>query len=251
MPSTTERAFAKLAVELSESKTVDQTAAQIVAFAMQSVGTQFAGIAMVGRGRESETVGPSAPAVVEADALQYQLGQGPCVDASAQSHVITSDDLGTDPRWPQWGSAAVALGFRSVLSAELHAGGRRIGALNLYGSQIRQFSAQDADTATLFAQHAAAALAAVTLQEGLRNALDTRTLIGQAQGILMERFDVEADRAFSILRRYSQAKNVKLTAVAQDLVATSELPEMIGSLGRDATVPGCPRNEVEDQPPQR
>lgn len=236
MPSTTERAFAKLAVELSETKTVDQTAAQIVSFAMQTVGTQFAGITMLRGKGQFETVGPSAPVVAEADALQYRLGQGPCFDLSVVPRLVSSDDLGADLRWPQWGPAVADLGFGSVLSAELHAGGRRIGALNLYGAQIRQFSDQDADTATLFAQHAAAALAAVTLQEGLRNALDTRTLIGQAQGILMERFGVEPDRAFAILRRYSQTNNVKLTAVAHDLVATSELPEMIGSLAYEASI---------------
>lgn len=224
MSSTSERAFAKLALELSETTTVDQTVAQIVAFAMETVDTPFAGITMLRPGGVFETVGPSAPAVSEADALQYRLKQGPCVDVSTASHRVSSDDLGSDPRWPAWGPGAVALGFRSVLSAELHAGGRRIGALNLYGSQIRQFSDQDADTATLFAQHSAAALAAVSLQEGLRNALDSRTMIGQAQGVLMERFDVEPDRAFAILRRYSQDNNIKLTEVARQLVTTSQLP---------------------------
>jgi GAF domain-containing protein len=224
VPGAIDAAFGRFALELSQTTTVDQTAAQIVAFAMETLGTQFAGITMLrGRGR-FETVGPSAPVVTQADALQYRLSEGPCVDVSTSAHRITSEDLAADLRWPRWGPGAVDLGFRSVLSAELHAGGRRIGALNLYGSHIRQFSDRDADTATLFAQHSAAALAHVSLQEGLRDALDTRTVIGQAQGILMERFDVKADRAFSILRRYSQHHNVKLAAVAHTLVTTSMLP---------------------------
>lgn len=224
MRSSTERALAKLAVELSESTDFDQTAGQIVAFAMEAVGTEFAGITLVRNRRQFESVGPSAPSVAEADALQYRLREGPCVDASLESRLLMSPDLGVDPRWPRWGPAAVALGFRSVLSAELHAGGDRIGALNLYGSYARQFTDDDAETAMLFAQHAAAALAAVSLQEGLRNALDSRTVIGQAQGILMERFDVQPDQAFAILRRYSQDNNTRLIDVARDLVKTLALP---------------------------
>jgi len=224
VPESPDQSFARLAVELSEATTVDQTAAQIVDFAMRTLGTDHAGITML-RGRDRfETVGPSSAIVVEADRLQYDAGEGPCVDASTRSRSVMSADLSSDPRWPTWGPAAVGLGFRSILSAELHAGGRRIGAINLYGSSIRQFTRQDVDVATLFASHAAAALAAVRLREGLQNALDTRTTIGQAQGILMERFDVDADRAFAILRRHSQDGNLRLTRVASQLIETMQLP---------------------------
>ncbi len=147
------------------------------------------------------------------------------MDAVTVSQTVVSSDLASDARWPTWGPAAVRLGFRSVLSAELRAGGERIGAINLYGDEVRLFSEDDADVARLFACHAAAALAAVKLREGLQNALDTRTVIGQAQGVLIERFGVDADRAFAILRRYSQDGNVKLTDVARRLVSTLDLPD--------------------------
>ncbi|MET0930316.1 MAG: GAF and ANTAR domain-containing protein [Aeromicrobium sp.] len=225
MPESPDQAFARLAIELSQTTTVDQTAAQIVAFAMRTVGTQYAGITMI-RGRGAfETVGPSAPVILEADRRQYELNEGPCVDASTTSETVISADLATDERWPTWGPEAVGLGFRSILSAELQAGGRRIGAINLYGADVRQFTRADADVAQLFAKHAAAALAAVSLREGLQNAIDSRTIVGQAQGVLMERFGVDADRAFSILRRYSQDGNRKLTDVARDLVETLQLPD--------------------------
>lgn len=226
MPELPDHAFARLAVELSEATTVDQTAAQIVAFGMKTVGTQFAGITMVRGHGKFETVGPSEPLIVDADHMQYDLGEGPCVDVATTAQVVMSVDLATDDRWPRWGPAAVELGFHSILSAGLYAGGQRIGAINLYGDKIRQFTDEDADVAQLFASHAAAALAAVSLREGLQNALDTRTIIGQAQGILMERFAVDADRAFAILRRYSQDGNVKLTEVARDLIGTMELPDV-------------------------
>jgi GAF domain-containing protein len=225
VPESPDHAFARLAVELSQVTTVEQTATQIVAFAMTTIDTQYAGITMIrGRGR-FESVGTSASSVAEADDLQHELKEGPCVDAATKSQTVMSADLEADDRWPTWGPAAARLGFHSILSAELHAGGRRIGAINLYGSSKRQFSREDVDVAHLFAQHAAAALAAVSLREGLQNALDTRTLVGQAQGVLMERFGVDADRAFAILRRYSQDRNRKLTEISRDLVETMQLPE--------------------------
>jgi GAF domain-containing protein len=224
VPESADQAFARLAIELSQFATVDQTATQIVRFAMETVGTQFAGVTMMRRRGAFETVGPSDPLVVRADRLQYDLDEGPCVDAATSSGVVVAADLAEDDRWPSWGPEAVALGFRSILAADLNAGGRRIGAINLYGAGVRQFSDQDVDTARLFASHAAAALAAVTLREELQNALDTRTVIGQAQGVLMERFGVDADTAFSILRRYSQDGNLKLNDVATNLVLTSKLP---------------------------
>lgn len=224
MRGSPDEAFARLATELSESETVAQTAAQIVDFAMATVSTQFAGITLLRRHGQFETMGASDPAVVQADDLQYQLSEGPCVDASTPWQMVLATDLTTDDRWPRWGPGAARLGFLSVLSAELRAGGRRIGAINLYGSSVRQFTEQDADVARLFAHHASAALAAAHLREGLQNALHTRTLIGQAQGILMERLDVDPDGAFTILRRYSQEQNIKLTSVAQTLVDTSALP---------------------------
>ena len=224
MPESPDQAFARLASELSQTVTVDQTAEQIVRFAMQTVDTQYAGVTMIRRRGAFKTVGPSDPLVLRADLLQHALGEGPCIDVATTSRPIMSADLSADERWPVWGPEAVALGFLSILSAELHAGGRRIGSINLYGSAVRQFSEQDADNAQLFASHAAAALAAVRLREELQNALYSRTVIGQAQGVLMERFGVDADRAFSILRRYSQDGNLKLNDVAKNLIETSQLP---------------------------
>jgi GAF domain-containing protein len=224
MPELPDEAFARLAVELSETSTIVQTAHQIVAFGLETVHAQFGGITMLRSRGRFETVGHSDDVVVDADRHQMELREGPSVDVSTTSQTITSPDLSSDERWPRWGPAAVSLGLRSVLSAELHAGGQRIGVLTMYGARVRHFTAEDVDVARLFARHASAALAAVKLREGLQNAIESRTVIGQAQGVLMERFEVDADRAFAILRRFSQDGNVKLTDVARHLVETLELP---------------------------
>jgi GAF domain-containing protein len=146
------------------------------------------------------------------------------VDATVESKLVTSAYLATDERWPTWGPQASALGFNSVLSAELHSRGRRIGALNLYGAEEASFTREDIVLAELFARQGALALGYARSEEGLREALETRTVIGQAQGLLMERFQIDGDRAFATLRRYSQRNNIKLKVLCRRLVETRALP---------------------------
>ena len=119
-----------------------------------------AGITLIRARGELETVGPTHEIVTEVDSLQYELGQGPCVDAVTEQHVVTAHDLDSDPRWPEWGPRACGLGIQSILAADLQADGRRIGALNLYGSRVNQFKDTDAGLVLSFSAHASAALAA-------------------------------------------------------------------------------------------
>jgi GAF domain-containing protein len=218
-------ALNRLATALAEVEGMDETAEQVVAFAVESLGASQGGITLIGHGaRRFETVGATHPDVREADRAQYVLREGPCVDAAVDSRMLISSDLEHDPRWPRWGPAAAAFGFHSILSVELHGRGHRIGAINLYGKRGRQFSVEDLELARIFAYQSSAALASARSEQGLRAALETRTLIGQAQGILMERFDLDAEQAFGVLRRYSQTSNVKLREVVAEFVSTRELP---------------------------
>lgn len=217
--------LARLARELVDADTVEASVHHIVDFTAETFDVEHTSITLIrNQGRTFESVGARTPAVQEADALQTALGEGPCVDAAAESRTVVSDDLATDPRWPTWGPKVAALGLESALSAELHAGGRRIGALNIYGTRSRVFDRGEQELAQVLAHHGAAALRAAREIEGLTIALDSRTVVGQAQGILMERYRVSNDRAFAILRRYSQDHNIKLITVARDLVSGSTLP---------------------------
>ena len=225
MPIDVPTVFASLAESLADVEGVTETIEQIVSFAADAIGTTYGGITLVkSGGRTYSTVGATRASVVEADRMQYELRQGPSVDAAAESKIVVSAHLATDHRWPEWGPKASALGFNSILSAELHARGRRIGALNLYGTAEANFSPEDIALAALFARQGALALGYARSEEGLREALETRTVIGQAQGVLMERFEIDADRAFATLRRYSQQHNVKLKALCFHLVETRSLP---------------------------
>jgi GAF domain-containing protein len=225
MKSSFDNAIARLAVDLALTETVGEAVIKATSFAAYVLGTPHAGATMIRRGGALfETAGATDPVVERADELQHRLRQGPCVDAAVESRSVISNDLANDPRWPDWGPGAASLGLGSILSSEMHAGDRRIGALNVYGEANREFTSEDLDMAHVLAQHVAAALRAVGTIEGLTTALDSRTLIGQAQGVLMERYQVDSNRAFAILRRYSQDENVRLADVARNVVKHRALP---------------------------
>lgn len=221
-----EEQFARFAAESAELRGVHAAVARIVRYAVETVGTRHAGVCLLHSGPRLESVATTDPVVDAADELQNTAREGPCMDVAVdlEMHVLLSGDIAADERWPRWAPRVVELGLRAILSAELRADGRRLGALNLYGERPRQFTSDDAATAHLFAAHASLTLTAASVVEGLQTALDTRNEIGQAQGILMERFGLDPDRAFQVLRRYSQNTNVKLHDVAHLLVETRKLP---------------------------
>ena len=135
-----------------------------------------------------ETAASSDELVEQADALQYALNEGPCLRAAEHGGLYVIADTATDPRWPLWGPAVARLGLHSVLSVNLFTDHRVLGALNLYYQPRDEFSEDDVEVARVVAAHASVALARVRAEQDLWKAVDSRHLIGQAQGVLMERF---------------------------------------------------------------
>lgn len=160
----------------------------------------------------------------EAASLQVRCNEGPGVDTifSGQSLVVV--DVGAADDWPTWGPRAAELGCRSLLSVGLTRG-HPFGAINFYSGRAAGFDARDVGLAEVLAVHASVAIAAARERRSLSQAMDARTLIGQAQGILMERYALDAEHAFSLLRRYSSHGNRKLRQVADDIVRTRRLPD--------------------------
>lgn len=225
MPQLDAEYFAKLASELHSAPTVAETAEQVVAYARQQLDADHAGITLIERGR-LRTIAPTGPIVDELDRLQAELGEGTCLDSAWEGETLRAPAVATDPRWPLWGARAAALGIASALAVELSGlDGQRVGALNLYWREPRGFSTDDVAFAHVFGRHAAVAISSMIKEANLRIALDTRKRIGQAEGILMERFDLDPDQAFQVLRRYSQDRNLKLREIAEELVATRRLPD--------------------------
>ena len=221
-----EEHFAELAWLSSQESDLTHTIATIVDVARATLGADQAGVTLLRPGERLESVGPTSDEVRQADNFQHDLRQGPCVDAAFDGLYLVSEDLATDPRWPDWAPKAAALGLRSVLSAGLRtAGGRRLGSLNLYGYRPRAFTERDLETARLFAAHATAALWAALREYNLQLAMESRTVIGRAEGILMIRYGMDADQALAVLRRYSQDGNVKLRDLAESVVQHRGLPD--------------------------
>ncbi len=206
--------FSEMALELHNEPTAERTIERIAEFAMKATSCDEAGIMLVRGRNQIETAAATSSRVGESHSLQFVLDEGPCLDALEGGPVYLSNDVKNDLRWPAWGPAIAELGMHSVLSLRLETRTRRYGSLNLYADRLDAFDDDDVAVASIFVTHASIALASAHNEEGLQVAIDARKLIGQAQGILMERYDLDANRAFEFLRRLSQHHNVKLREVA-------------------------------------
>ncbi|HEY7146461.1 MAG TPA: GAF and ANTAR domain-containing protein [Streptosporangiaceae bacterium] len=217
------RQLSELARELQADVTTEALLHHIARAAVTEVdGAQYAGITQV-TGREFDTTAASGELVGRIDRLQYQTGEGPCLDAAREHRTVRCDDLRAEARWPRFARQAVDMGVLSVLSVQLFAGNDSFGALNLYAPSAAAFTPDSESTGILLASHAALAMAAARTQAGLLTALDSRDLIGQAKGILIERYKVTGVQAFGLLVASSQAVNRKLRDVAEHLVDTGSL----------------------------
>lgn len=217
--------FADMALDLHDEPTAERTVDRIAEYAKAAMRCDDAGILLVHTRRRIETAASTSERAERAHDLQTELDEGPCLDAlTGDESYYLIDDTSTDPRWPRWGKIVAELGVRSVLSIRLETRARRYGSLNLYGSAPAMFGADDLAVASIFARHASIALATSQESDGLQRAMDARKVIGIAMGILMERYSLEPDRAFDVLQRYSQAKNVKLRDVAQLIADRRALP---------------------------
>jgi len=219
--------FARLAIELHDASGVDETVDAVVQFALQALNCTYAGVALYSRGSQAEIAAVTDPVVADVYDLQLTSECGPLVTALRERTTVLIRDTTTDDRWPEWAAKVAALGVRSVLDVPLSTGDATratVGVLGLYSPSPDAFSHDDEAIAHILARHASVALASARHEESMAQAVDARKLVGQAMGILMERFDVDGDRAFAILKRYSQDTNTKLRDVAQQLIDTRKLP---------------------------
>jgi len=183
-----------------------------------------AGITIL-HGRQVETVAASSDQVRTAGLLQRETGEGPSLDAIATEDLVHASDLGSDPRWTTWGPAVASqTALRSVVALRVHDTGDTLGALTLYARRVGAFAGEDRERVEALAAHVAVAVAAADQVAGLQAALATRGTIGQAIGILVERYEISAGQAWSLLVRISSTTETKLRVVAAHLVETRELP---------------------------
>ncbi|MFI6762666.1 GAF and ANTAR domain-containing protein [Micromonospora sp. NPDC050417] len=155
------------------------------------------------------------------DTAQRAVHEGPCLDAATRKSV-RSGDLTFDPRWPRLAPHAAEVGVRSALALSLFVTSRPLGVLSIYATTAGAFGQIAEAIGSVLAAHAAVAIAAMTIQVELRTALESRDLIGQAKGVLMERCGVSAEEAFHWLTVTSQRSNIKLRDVARELMSSRD-----------------------------
>jgi GAF domain-containing protein len=218
------RDLSELSREMQADNTGEALLKRIVVATVTEVeGAGYAGITLV-TGKTVSTPAATEDLVERIDQIQYETGQGPCLESAGRHKTVRSDDLRAEDRWPQFAQQTADLGVRSILSFQLFVEAESFGALNVYASDAKAFGPDSESTGLLLASHAALAMAAARTEAGLLAALDTRDLIGQAKGILAERYKITGVQAFGLLVACSQSVNRKLRDVAEHLVTTGELP---------------------------
>lgn len=201
-------------------------------------GAQYVGITLAHRHKGIRTVASTHryPAVL--DDIQQRHQEGPCLTAAWEHATVRINDLIVDERWPRYRRDAIdETPIRAVLAFELFADHDAMGALNFYSDNANAFGEESVEVGLIFATNIALAWAMLQRNEQFRSALASRDLIGQAKGMIMERYRVDALQAFELLKALSQQSNTKLAEVAQQIIATKvsrELPvigDAAGGLG--------------------
>lgn len=206
-----------LSAALGAEATIDEATATALAIV---TNCDHAGIAVVSKGGKVETVAPTDKTAVRADQLQYDVRDGPCLQSIREQETVYSDDLRIEQRRPRWAAVAFAeLGIRSSLSLQLFVGPDSMGSLNLYSQTPQAFATVDRLSALALASHIAVAMTAAKDKDHFESALAHRTVIGQAEGMLMQALQITPAQAFAALVRVSQSKNIKLHQVAADIVS--------------------------------
>jgi hypothetical protein len=169
---------------------------------------------------------PSGELPQRVDHLQEEVGEGPCLDAAYQHQTVRVPDMEVETRWPNFARrAADEAGVRSMLSFQLYVEGDNLGALNLYAKSPNAFADESEAVGLIFAAHAAVAFAGQRKEDQLRRGIDSRDLIGQAKGILMERHKIDNDTAFRVLAKFSQDHNIRLQELAATVALTGAFPD--------------------------
>jgi GAF domain-containing protein len=209
--------YARMSGLLLSDETIMSVLRLVTALARETLPSALgAGVTLLDRSGTRSSAAASDPIVEEADAAQYELDEGPCLDAWAQRTVVRIDDVRSEDRWPRWTARAADLGMGAVLSAGLVAGDTAVGAMKVYASRPRVFTDHDEYVLSMFAAQAAVLVTnmqaydgALRLSEELRAALRRRDLLAMAKGIVIARDG--ADECTALTTLAAQAARHKAT----------------------------------------
>lgn len=219
--------LADMARTLLAQDSVQGTLDQIVRYAVELVdGCEHAGVLVIEKRKRVRTLAATGDLVHTSDRLQQDSGEGPCFDAARRAHEVyrINDMTTTVEGWPRYAPCARELGVGSMMGFLLFTEDDDLGALNMYSAQPKMFTEHSERVGWLLASHAAVAFSSARSHAQLHAALEARNEIGEALGIIMERYRVAEEEAFAVLRKSSQDHNLKLRDIARRVAATGEIP---------------------------
>jgi GAF domain-containing protein len=225
-------AFARMSGLLLSEQTVQTSLSLITSLAQETLpGTVGAGVTLLDEQGHRTTSAASSPVVEQADRLQYELDEGPCLASYGERRVVRIDDLLAEDRWPRWVDAVRPLGLRSSLSVPLVAGDVTRGAVKVYSDRPGAYGERDERLLTMFAAQAAVLVANVQAHEAagrlsdqVKSALRDRDVIAMARGVLMEREQVAEDAAFRMLVSLAVQRGAPMGTVASELLRSTSKP---------------------------
>ena len=218
--------LAHMARDLLAQESVQKTLDRLVDYAVELVdGCEAAGVMTVENG-QVRTLSTSGDLVRVSDHVQSELGEGPCFDAARTPKEVyrIADMTETVERWPRYAPEARKLGVGSMMGFLLYTEDDNLGALDLYSSTPNAFTQRSEHVGWLLASHAAVAFSTARTYAQLNAAMESRHSIGEAIGIVMERYDLDEDRAFAVLKKSSQDRNTKLREIVRTVTETGEIP---------------------------
>jgi len=220
-------AMAQLTKKFARPTDIDDTLKSVTASCVDLIdGVECADVLLIAGADLFRSVAATSPLAVDIDELQRRFREGPCVDAAVGNSIILCNDLREETRWPRFAEAAVAAGVHSLMSFQLFTHNALVGALNLFGLKPDAFTTEFEAVGAMLATHAAIALIADDVRLQFQSALASRDTIGQAKGMIMERFKVDAIRAFELLTKLSQDSNTRVADIAAELVSRGTAPKM-------------------------
>lgn len=214
------RTMSEITQQFSHPTDVTTTLCRVTTAAVELIdGVDYADVLLISSPDDFESVAATSELAIDLDDVQQRFNEGPCLDAAVNDSVTACNDLRADTRWPRFAKSAVAAGVHSMLSYRLYTHDSRAGALNLFGRNPDAFTAECETLGAMLATQAAIALIADDKQLQFNSALASRDVIGQAKGMIIERFDIDGLQAFELLRKLSQQSNTRLVKIAAQLVA--------------------------------
>jgi GAF domain-containing protein len=191
--------------------------------AVEIPGAQYAGVTVTRNAKHIDTPAATHKWPILLDEIQQRHREGPCLTAAWEEKTIHVADLEADDRFPRYRRDALEqTPIRSVMAFQMFIAGETMGALNVYAEQPHAFDQASRDIGMIFAAHSSVAWNSARRDEQFKRALASRDTIGQAKGMIMERYGVDAVQAFDVLRKLSQDSNVPLVQVAAELVTKAQ-----------------------------